>query len=327
VNNTLLSIRGLKVQFLTGSGRITAVDGIDLDLYSGETLGIVGESGSGKTVTALSVMNLLAKPQGRIAKGEIIFDKINLTKLDESEMYAIRGNSISMIFQEPMTSLNPVYTIGRQIVEAVRVHRKISKQEASRIALESLIKVGIPDPERRLNSYPHELSGGMRQRAMIAMAISCKPKLLIADEPTTALDVTIQEQILQLLKKLQKEMGMSIMLITHNLGVVAEVADRIAVMYGGRIAEYTDTFSLFANPLHPYTIGLLASIPRIDQESESLYAIPGSVPTIFGDVEGCRFANRCQWASHQCFAETPKMQEVSPGHFIACFNYPLKGRI
>jgi peptide/nickel transport system ATP-binding protein/oligopeptide transport system ATP-binding protein len=322
-DEVLLSIRGLKVQFATGGGLVTAVDGVDLDIRKGETLGIVGESGSGKTVTALAVMRLLAKPQGRIAAGTIKFGNLDLATVADSHMHEIRGDAISMIFQEPMTSLNPVYTIGAQIVEAIQVHRKISKQEAMALALESLKKVGIPDPERRLKSYPHEMSGGMRQRAMIAMAISCAPKLLIADEPTTALDVTIQAQILQLLRELRESMSMSLLLITHDLGVVAEVTDRVAVMYGGRIAEFTDTFELFAHPLHPYTQGLMASIPNIDKDTTTLYAIPGTVPTVFGDIVGCRFANRCARATPRCTEETPLPEELRPGHLVACWNVDL----
>jgi peptide/nickel transport system ATP-binding protein len=316
----LLSVRGLKVQFATGAGLVTAVDDVSLDIRKGETLGIVGESGSGKTVTALAIMRLLAKPQGRISRGEILFGGLDLAAVDDSSMHLIRGDAISMIFQEPMTSLNPVYTIGDQIVEAIRVHKRLSRKDAMSIALDSLKRVGIPDPERRLRSYPHELSGGMRQRAMIAMAISCAPKLLIADEPTTALDVTIQAQILQLLKELRESMSMSLLLITHDLGVIAEVTDRVVVMYGGRVAEYCDTLALFANPLHPYTQGLLASIPKIDRESDSLYAIPGTVPTVIGDMAGCRFANRCERASAKCSESTPVPEELLPGHWVACWN-------
>jgi len=265
------------------------------------------------------VMRLLAKPQGRIASGQILFEGRDIARLDESEMHKIRGDSISMIFQEPMTSLNPVYTIGDQIVEAIRAHRDVPKAKAMEVALESLVQVGIPDPERRLRSYPHEMSGGMRQRAMIAMAISCKPKLLIADEPTTALDVTIQAQILRLLRDLREQMGMSLMLITHDLGVVAEVADKVVVMYGGRIAESASTLELYANPLHPYTRGLLASRPRIDEETRTLYSIPGTVPTIIGDVPGCRFANRCDRVCAKCQSQTPALREAAQGHFVACW--------
>jgi oligopeptide/dipeptide ABC transporter ATP-binding protein len=322
--DTLLRIEGLKVQFSTGSGLITAVDGVDLDIRKGETLGIVGESGSGKTVTALSIMRLLAKPQGRIAAGKILLGELDLASIDESKMHEIRGAAISMIFQEPMTSLNPVYTIGTQIVEAIRVHKKATKQEARAIALDSLKKVGIPDPERRLDSFPFELSGGMRQRAMIAMAISCAPALLIADEPTTALDVTIQAQILQLLRQIRETTDMSLLLITHDLGVVAEVTDRVAVMYGGRIAEFCATEDLFAAPLHPYTSGLMDSIPRLDQEKEVLYAIPGTVPTIMGDIQGCRFANRCPLADEQCSIATPPLEEKRPNHFAACWHVGAK---
>jgi peptide/nickel transport system ATP-binding protein/oligopeptide transport system ATP-binding protein len=316
----LLSIRGLKTHFSTPAGIVSAVDGVSFDLERGETLGLVGESGSGKTVTALSVMKLYARPQGRIVAGQILFDGKDIAVMDDREMHEIRGNSIAMIFQEPMTSLNPVYTIGRQIVEAIRAHRKIDRKEAWGIALEALKKVGIPDPERRLKSYPHELSGGMRQRAMIAMAISCTPTLLIADEPTTALDVTIQAQILQLIRELKESMGMSVLMITHDLGVIAEVADKVAVMYGGRIAEYADTASLFAQPMHPYTRGLMDSIPDIEKESAQLYSIPGTVPSLIGETRGCRFANRCPRAIARCSTETPELLEAAPGHRVACWN-------
>ncbi len=316
----LLSIRGLKTHFSTPAGIVSAVDGVSFDLERGETLGLVGESGSGKTVTALSVMKLYAKPQGRIVAGQILFDGKDIAAMDDRAMHEIRGNSIAMIFQEPMTSLNPVYTIGRQIVEAVRAHRKIDRKEAWGIALEALKKVGIPDPERRLKSYPHELSGGMRQRAMIAMAISCRPTLLIADEPTTALDVTIQAQILQLIRELKESMGMSVLMITHDLGVIAEVADKVAVMYGGRIAEFADTASLFAQPMHPYTRGLMDSIPDIEKESTQLYSIPGTVPSLIGETKGCRFANRCPRAITRCSTEAPELLEASPGHLVACWN-------
>ncbi len=319
-SDILLSIRGLKTHFSTPAGIVSAVDGVSFDLTRGETLGLVGESGSGKTVTALSVMQLYAKPQGRIVAGQILFDGQDIAAMGEKDMYRIRGNSIAMIFQEPMTSLNPVYTIGRQIVEALRAHRSIDKKEAWAIALESLKKVGIPDPERRLRSYPHELSGGMRQRAMIAMAISCKPTLLIADEPTTALDVTIQAQILQLLRELKETMGMSMLMITHDLGVIAEVADKVAVMYGGRIAEFAETSSLFAQPMHPYTRGLMDSIPDIEKESAQLYSIPGTVPSLIGETKGCRFANRCPRALSRCAIDTPDLIEAAPGHLVACWN-------
>ncbi len=319
-SDILLSIRGLKTHFSTPVGIVSAVDGVSFDLTRGETLGLVGESGSGKTVTALSVMQLYAKPQGRIVAGKILFEGKDITAMGEKDMYNIRGNSISMIFQEPMTSLNPVYTIGRQIVEAIRAHRAIDKKEAWAIALEALKQVGIPDPERRLRSYPHELSGGMRQRAMIAMAISCKPTLLIADEPTTALDVTIQAQILQLLRELKETMGMSMLMITHDLGVIAEVADKVAVMYGGRIAEYAETASLFASPMHPYTRGLMDSIPDIEKESAQLYSIPGTVPSLIGETKGCRFANRCPRALPRCTEEAPELVEAAPGHLVACWN-------
>jgi len=318
--DVLLSIRGLKTHFSTPAGIVTAVDGVSFDLKRGETLGLVGESGSGKTVTALSVMRLYAKPQGRIVAGEIVFDGQDITKMADRDMHTIRGNSISMIFQEPMTSLNPVYTIGRQIAEAIQAHRKIKTKEAWDIALDSLKKVGIPDPERRLHSFPYEMSGGMRQRAMIAMAISCKPTLLIADEPTTALDVTIQAQILQLIGELKEKLGMSILMITHDLAVVAEITDRVVVMYAGRVAEYSDTVSLFADPMHPYTRGLMDSIPDIEKETKQLYSIPGTVPSLLGETVGCRFANRCNRATSVCSEKAPEMLEAAPGHWVSCWN-------
>ena len=318
--DVLLSIRGLKTHFSTPAGIVTAVDGVSFDLKRGETLGLVGESGSGKTVTALSVMRLYAKPQGRIVAGEIVFDGQDITKMADRDMHTIRGNSISMIFQEPMTSLNPVYTIGRQIAEAIQAHRKIKTKEAWDIALDSLKKVGIPDPERRLHSFPYEMSGGMRQRAMIAMAISCKPTLLIADEPTTALDVTIQAQILQLIGELKEKLGMSILMITHDLGVVAEITDRVVVMYAGRVAEYSDTVSLFAEPMHPYTRGLMDSIPDIEKETAQLYSIPGTVPSLLGETVGCRFANRCDRATSICSEKAPEMLEAAQGHWVSCWN-------
>ena len=317
----LLKIRNLKTYFKTTDAYAKSVDDISFEIAPKETLGIVGESGSGKSVTALSILGLLPKPQGQIHGGEIIFQGKDLVNASEKELRNIRGNSISMIFQEPMTSLNPVYTIKYQITEAIRTHSEIGKDEAAEMVVELLKKVGIPDPEKRADNYPHEMSGGMRQRAMIAMALACNPQLIIADEPTTALDVTVQAQILDLLRELQNQIGMSIMLITHDLGVVAEMTDRTVVMYAGKIAEYTTTEKLFRNPCHPYTQGLMESIPRIDQDTERLYAIPGMVPGAADFPEGCRFSNRCKYADETCMKKIPEMTEAEKGHFVSCFHW------
>jgi oligopeptide/dipeptide ABC transporter ATP-binding protein len=316
----LLQVKDLKTYFSTGSGYVKSVDGISFEVYRRETLGIVGESGSGKSVTALSILGLLPKPQGRIISGSLLYGDRDLAKISEREIRSIRGNEISMIFQEPMTCLNPVYTVNRQISEAVRIHTDLSKGDAEALVVDMLRKVGIPDPERRARSFPHEMSGGMRQRVMIAMALSCNPQILIADEPTTALDVTIQAQILELLKSLQRQIGMSIILITHDLGIVAETADRVAVMYAGRIAEYASTRELFKRPFHPYTRGLLDSIPAINKESKRLYAIPGMVPSPSNIPHGCRFNNRCPYADETCFKESPPFQEAEAGHWVGCWH-------
>ncbi|MGM0419860.1 MAG: ABC transporter ATP-binding protein [Bacillota bacterium] len=306
----LLEVKNLKTHFFTEEGVVKAVDGVDYEIKPGETVGIVGESGCGKSVTSLSIMRLVESPPGQIVDGEIIFEGTDLTKLKESEMRKIRGNDISMIFQEPMTSLNPVYTVGDQITEALILHKNLSKKEAKKQAVNMLRKVGIPLPEQRVDEYPHQLSGGMRQRIMIAMALSCDPKLLIADEPTTALDVTIQAQILDLMKGLKDEFGMAIMMITHDLGVIAEVSDRIAVMYAGKIVEYTTAEQLFAKPSHPYTWGLLKSIPLLHKEVEKLEAIPGNVPSPLDFPEGCKFNSRCFLAEEKCFDEEPPLIDV-----------------
>ncbi len=317
----LLEVRGLKTYFYTEDGVVPAVDGVDFALNKGETLGIVGESGCGKSVTSLSIMRLIPDPPGKIVDGEIIFEGSNLLKKAEAEMRNIRGNDISMIFQEPMTSLNPVFTIGDQIMEAIILHQRLSKADARKRAIEMLRLVGIPSPERRVDEYPHQLSGGMRQRVMIAMALSCNPKLLIADEPTTALDVTIQAQILDLMRKLRDEFGTAIMLITHDLGVVAELAERVVVMYAGKIVEQADVKPLFGNPLHPYTVGLLGSIPKLTEQQERLQVIEGVVPHPAFMPKGCRFHPRCKEAREICKVEEPELMEQEPGHLVACWKY------
>lgn len=315
----LVEIRNLRTHFYTEEGIVPAVDGVNLYIKRGETLGVVGESGCGKSVTSLSIMRLIPNPPGKVVDGEILFEGQDLLKKSEAEMRRIRGNEISMIFQEPMTSLNPVYTIGDQISESIQLHQGLSRKEAMEKAIEMLRLVGIPLPERRVKEYPHQLSGGMRQRVMIAMALSCNPKLLIADEPTTALDVTIQAQILELMRKLKKELGMAIMLITHDLGVVAEMCERVVVMYGGKVVEEADVISIFKNPLHPYTEGLLRSIPRMDEETEKLHVIEGVVPNPLHLPKGCRFHPRCPYATDQCREAQPKLEQVAPGRFVACF--------
>ena len=328
-NNFLLKIRGLRTYFFTDEGVAKAVDGVDLELEEGGTLGLVGESGCGKSVTALSIMRLIPEPPGKIVEGEITFNGTNLLTLSEGEMRKIRGRSISMIFQEPMTSLNPVFQIGDQISEVLRLHEGMSRKDAWNRSVEMLKLVGIPAPERRVMEYPHQLSGGMRQRAMIAMALACSPKLMIADEPTTALDVTIQAQILELMNRLQKEKGMSLILITHNLGVIAETARKVAVMYAGRIVEYTDVRSIFATPKHPYTQGLLKSIPRLDAHhgrKEKLEAIPGLVPSLLDLPVGCKFSNRCKYVFDRCVEEPPLLEPV-PGQLVRCWLCELKTAI
>ncbi|MHC2995573.1 MAG: ABC transporter ATP-binding protein [Candidatus Atribacteria bacterium] len=315
---TLLEIKNLKTHFFTHEGIVKAVDGISFRINQGETLGIVGESGSGKSVTALSVMRLIPHPPGKIVNGEIYFEGKDLLKLNDKEIRKIRGKKISMIFQEPMTSLDPVFTIGHEIVEAIQLHQGLSKEEARKKAIEVLKIVGIPDVEKRINNYPHELSGGMRQRVMIAMALSCNPTLLIADEPTTALDVTIQAQILRLINDLKDKFGASVMLITHNLGVIAEMCDYVAVMYAGHIVEYADVYTLFHNSLHPYTKGLSKSIPRLDVEVENLDAIPGIVPNLLDLPSGCPFHPRCDFCFKKCMKEMPELIEIENSHLVKC---------
>ena len=320
----LLEIRGLKIHFNTEEGVLHAVDGVDFGIDTGETLGVVGESGCGKTVTALAVMRLLAMPPGRIVGGEILWRGRDLVTLGDDAMRALRAREIAMIFQEPMTSLNPVYSVGEQIAEVVRLHQKLPRRAALEQAVEMLRLVHIPDPGGRVNDYPHQFSGGMRQRVMIAMALSCSPKLLIADEPTTALDVTIQAQILDLMTELKERMGMAVLLITHAMGVVAETAQRVVVMYAGKVVEEAGVGELFRAPLHPYTQGLIRSIPRIDMAAthkRRLEAISGTVPRLIDPAPGCRFAPRCTFARDECTTEAPPLREVTSGHKVACVLY------
>ena len=304
-------------------GEFRAVDGVSFSLEAGRTLGIVGESGCGKSVSALSIMGLVPQPPGRIAGGEILFEGVDLLKLPPAQLRALRGDRISMIFQEPMSSLNPAFTIGDQIAEVLLRHRKCSKQQAKERAIEMLRRVRISSPELRYDDYPHRLSGGMRQRAMIAMALACEPRLLIADEPTTALDVTIQAQILELMRSLREETGTAIILITHDLGVIAELADDVAVMYAGRIVEHASVGRLFAEPQHPYTIGLLGSIPRLHLEQERLATIQGQVPGPFSGGTGCSFQPRCPFAIERCGVEEPVLLDIQAGHGAACWKAPL----
>jgi oligopeptide/dipeptide ABC transporter ATP-binding protein len=320
----LLAIRGLRTWFDTEAGVAKAVDGVDLDVRPGEVLGLVGESGSGKSVTALSVLRLVPSPPGRIVAGEIVFKGRNLLDLSWDEIRTVRGREISMIFQEPMTSLNPVFTIGMQVTEVITQHEAVSAHEARRRAIDILTEVGIPDAARRMHQYPHHLSGGMRQRVMIAMALVLNPDLLIADEPTTALDVTIQAQILDLMLQLkERRPGAAILLITHNLAVVAETCDRVAVMYGGKIQEIAPVTRLFENPLHPYTQGLLGSIPRVDGErARRLTVIPGTVPSILDMPVGCKFVTRCPCRFEPCPDIEPPLIEMEPDHFVRCHLYP-----
>lgn len=320
----LLQIKGLKTYFFTDEGVVHAVDGIDLHIDRGETLGVVGESGCGKSVTALSIMRLIPQPPGKIVEGVIRYDGQSLLELSPAKMRKIRGKEISMIFQEPMTSLNPVFTCGEQIAEALRLHEGLGRRDAMDKTVEMLKIVHIPNPERRVKEYPHQLSGGMRQRIMIAMALSCTPKLLIADEPTTALDVTIQAQILELLNELKAKLGMAVMLITHDMGVIAETAQRVMVMYAAEVVEEASVKELFKEPLHPYTQGLLHSIPRIDlaaTQKQKLEAIPGVVPSLRDIPKGCRFAPRCPHVKAICTEKEPVLKEVKPRHRVSCWLY------
>ncbi|WP_316571436.1 ABC transporter ATP-binding protein [Neobacillus sp. YIM B06451] len=317
----LLKIENLKTHFKSDRGVVKAVDGVTVTVNEGETVGIVGESGCGKSVTSLSIMRLLHDTPGEIVDGRIHFKGKNLAELSESQMRKIRGNEMAMIFQEPMTSLNPVYKIGKQMEESIRLHLKYDKKKARQHAIDMLKLVGIPRAEEIVNEFPYQLSGGMRQRVMIAMAMSCRPQLLIADEPTTALDVTIQAQILDLMRKLREESGTAIMLITHDLGVVAEMCDRVVVMYAGKVVEESDVYSIFKNPKHPYTKGLLQSIPKLGQKISRLDSIPGNVPTPGNMPEGCKFAPRCPAVMDVCLSNDPELREVENGHTCRCWLY------
>jgi oligopeptide/dipeptide ABC transporter ATP-binding protein len=329
VSPVLLDVSGLKTYFYTFEGVVKAVDGVRFQVRSGETLGVVGESGCGKSVTSLSVMGLIPKNVGRIEEGQVLFNGEDLLLKKEAEMCRIRGNQISMIFQEPMTSLNPVMTVGRQVVEVVSLHQGLSQRKALEKTIEMFDLVGIPQPASRVNCYPFQLSGGLRQRVMIAMALSCNPKLLIADEPTTALDVTIQAQILELMKKLKKEIGTAIMFITHDLGVIAEIAERVIVMYGGKIVEEADVIDLFETPRHPYTQGLLESLPRVDENKIRLQVISGNVPDLSAPPAGCKFHPRCKFVMERCKIEEPPLFKPAERRSAACWllaEAALEGR-
>jgi oligopeptide/dipeptide ABC transporter ATP-binding protein len=316
----LIQVKNLQTSFFTPEGEVRAIDGVSFEIAESQTLGLVGESGCGKSVTSLSIMRLIASPPGKIVGGEILYRGRDLLKLNNEEMRKIRGNEISMIFQEPMTSLNPVFTVGNQIGEAIRLHQGLGKKETRAKTIEMLRLVKIADPESRVDNYPHQMSGGMRQRVMIAMALSCNPSLLIADEPTTALDVTIQAQILELIKELQQKMGMALLLITHDLGVVAERADEVAIMYAGKIVERANSQAIFARPFHPYTVGLLNSLPGTGgKKKKRLDAIPGVVPSPLGLPSGCRFRDRCPNAQPLCAETEPQLIELEPGHTVACY--------
>ena len=314
----LLDVRDLKIAFYDTTPPTEVVKGISFSLEEGETLGIVGESGSGKTQTALSILHLL-KENSAVSGGEILYEDSSVAHASNQDLQRIRGKEISMIFQEPMTSLNPVYPVGKQVQEAILLHQKVSKEEAKQRVIDIFRAVGIPEPEKRYKSYPHQLSGGLRQRVMIGMAMVCRPKVMIADEPTTALDVTIEAQILQLMKKLCEEQGTSIILITHNMGVVAEICDYVYVMYAGRVMEQAETFELFDHTAHPYTKGLLKSIPKLDEQPERLYTIEGVVPNLLHLPKGCRFCTRCECATERCFEEGPELYETAEGHKVRCF--------
>jgi oligopeptide/dipeptide ABC transporter ATP-binding protein len=319
----LLEVKNLRTYFYTEEGVVRAVDGVSWDLDEGETLGLVGESGSGKSVTAMSILRLIPRPPGRIVEGEILFEGQNLLEVSDAEIRSIRGNRIAMVFQEPMTSLNPVLTIGAQLMESIQLHMGLDKGDAEKRAIELLELVGIPEAAGRVHDYPHQFSGGMRQRVMIAMALSCNPKLLLADEPTTALDVTIQAQVLEIMARLAKDMGSAVVIITHNLGVVARYADRVNVMYAGRIVESGSTDDIFLRPRHPYTVGLMASVPRLDAtEHVRLYAIDGQPPLLIDPIPGCPFAPRCEWRVDRCNQENPPLELKEERHWAACWRNP-----
>ncbi len=318
---TLLEVKNLKTHFFTMEGVVKAVDGVSYELNEGETLGLVGESGCGKSVSALSVMRLIPDPPGKIIDGEILLDGEDILKIGTEDMREVRGAKIAMVFQEPMTSLNPVLTVERQLTETLQLHMGMSKVESQRESVNLLTRVGIPDPETRIKQYPHQFSGGMRQRVMIAMALSCNPRLIIADEPTTALDVTIQAQILDLMKSLTTEFGVALIVITHNLGVVARYADRVNIMYAGKVIERGEAREIYANPRHPYTVGLLRSVPRLDLPRRAkLDPIEGQPPDLINLPPGCAFRERCRWAIDKCATDTPELVETSGGHLSACFR-------
>lgn len=318
MDDTLIQVKDLQISFKYDGVMTPVIRGVSFDIKRGETLGMVGESGSGKSVTSREIMKLIAAPPARIDKGEILFEGRDILKMSDDELRSIRGNRISMIFQEPMTSLNPVYTCGNQIMEVIRLHKGVSKKEARQMAIEMLRDVGVQSPETRVDCYPHELSGGMRQRVMIAMALSCSPTLLISDEPTTALDPTIQAQILQLIKDMKKKLNMSVLFITHDLGVVAQNCDRVVVMYAGKIVEVAEVCELFDHPAHPYTQGLIMSIPKMSSDVEELYSIDGSIPSFASLPSGCTFGPRCPYFTEDCAKSEPKLTDVGGGHLCAC---------
>ncbi len=328
MSENILTVKDLKTYFYTASGVAKAVDGVSFNIAKGETMGIVGESGSGKSVTSSSIIRLLPPRTGKIVGGSIEFEGKDVLALSKKELNDFRGKDIAVIFQDPMTSLDPVFKIGKQMIEMIMAHQNVTKDEAWKMAVEALNKVGIPEPEKRMNSYPYELSGGMCQRVIIAMAVCCKPKLIIADEPTTALDVTVQAQVLELLKELQRDMDTAILLITHNLGVVWEMCDKVMVMYAGNTVEFTDTKTLYSNPRHPYTWGLLDSMPKLSDESKGeLKTIPGTPPDLRLTGECCNFYNRCPYVTEACTQSVPPLVEVEPGHFVACHRQNLTNKL
>ena len=328
MSENILTVKDLKTYFYTASGVAKAVDGVSFNIAKGETMGIVGESGSGKSVTSNSIIRLLPPRTGKIVGGSIQFEERDVLALSKKELNDFRGKDIAVIFQDPMTSLDPVFKIGKQMTEMIMAHQNVTKDEAWKMAVEALNKVGIPEPEKRMNSYPYELSGGMCQRVIIAMAVCCKPKLIIADEPTTALDVTVQAQVLELLKELQRDMDTAILLITHNLGVVWEMCDKVMVMYAGNTVEFTDTKTLYSNPRHPYTWGLLDSMPKLSDESKGeLKTIPGTPPDLRLTGKCCNFYNRCPYVTEACTQSVPPLVEVEPGHFVACHRQNLTNKL